>query len=98
MGSNRPQGLGPLLWHLYAEKKDMTRAAAETAESSNSGDAARRHCLLLRSRNPISCPFPRRLFDPTVSEIRHGDDHREIDRVRHIAVPELCTQTRDVYP
>ena len=37
----------------------------------------------------VSRPFPARLFDPPVSEIRHGDDHREVGQVDDVAMPWL---------
>jgi len=43
--------------------------------------------LLMPSANPVSDPFPRRLFDPTVGEIGHGDDHRQVHQIGDIAVP-----------
>src|SRR5439155_18734183 len=71
------------------------RAAAETEYRSGASDAARHRCSLPRG-NPVSDPFPRRLFDPAVSEERHDDDQRQVDRVSNIAVPQPGSQKDDV--
>src|SRR6266480_2509445 len=56
------------------------------ADQTSALDLARRSGSL-PCVNPISDPFPPRLFDPAVSEIRDGDDDREERQVSDIAMP-----------
>jgi len=75
---------------------ELHRIDVRAPTSANRLSLKRQRCcaasLSLPCMNPISNPFPRRLFDPAISEIRHGDDHRQVARVSDIAMPQPGSQ------
>src|SRR5712675_3531101 len=85
----RLEGVSFLIWATFRSGSRNQRGANL---HSSTHDAARGRCLLPSSLDPISDPFPRRLFDPAVSEIGHGDDHRQVHRVGDIAMPQPGSQ------